>query len=87
MYVKAEGNYSTFYLDDSSKVTISKQLKSVETILPESFLRPHQSYIVNRAFIEKYVRGDGGYLIVSSGVKIPVSRRKKDELIARLTVV
>ena len=59
----------------------SKSLKEYEDILiHHSFVRVHQSYLINISHINKYIKGDGGQLIMSDGTEIEVSRRKKDEL-------
>jgi len=49
-----------------------------------SFLRVHHSFIVNLNEIEKYYKGDSGYLVMSDGSNIDVSRNKKDVLLTRL---
>jgi two-component system LytT family response regulator len=49
-----------------------------------SFLRVHHSFIVNLNEIEKFIKGDGGYLIMSDGSSIDVSRSRKDILLKKL---
>jgi len=49
-----------------------------------SFLRVHHSYLINLNEIEKYIKGDGGYLIMSDGTNIDVSRSRKEMLIKKL---
>jgi two-component system LytT family response regulator len=44
------------------------------------FFRAHQSYYVNLNHVKKYVRGQGGYLVLKDGAQIPVSRANKDTL-------
>jgi two-component system LytT family response regulator len=50
-----------------------------------SFVRVHRSYLVNLNEIEKYVKGEGGYLVMSDGTNIDVSRSKKDALLKKLS--
>ena len=45
-----------------------------------SFLRVHHSYIVNLNEVSKYIRGEGGYLVMSDGTTVNVSRSRKDAL-------
>ncbi|MBL7911631.1 MAG: response regulator transcription factor [Bacteroidia bacterium] len=84
MYCSSEGNYTTFYTSSSdTKIVISKNMKVFEDMLsPLGFLRVHNSYLVNINKIEKYDKGDGGFLFVNGGIKIPVSQRKKELLMA-----
>jgi len=48
------------------------------------FFRSHQSYLVNLNFAQKYVRGQGGYLVLKDEMQIPVSRANKESLIKKL---
>lgn len=82
---KADSNYTTFYLKDSSKILVSKTLKYYSDILKEvNFLRVHQSHLVNRVYIKEFIKSDGGYLILTDNSNIPVSARKKAEIINEL---
>ena len=49
-----------------------------------SFFRVHYSYLVNMNEINKYMKGEGGYLVMSDGSSVDVSRSKKEVLIRRL---
>jgi len=50
-----------------------------------TFTRVHNSYIVNINEIEKYIKGEGGYLIMSDGSSVDVSRSRKDALLKKLS--
>lgn len=83
MYVKAEGAYSCFFKDTGGKLLVSKTLKEVDELISSShFLRVHASYIVNFEFIQRYLRGEGGYLELTNSDRIPVSRSRKTELLS-----
>ena len=83
MYCESDKGYTTFYLSNGKKHLASKSLKEFEEQLTQnSFTRPHQSFIVNLKFIEKYDKS--GTIYLKSGKKIPVSSRKKDNFITRL---
>jgi hypothetical protein len=43
--------------------------------------RIHNCYIINKNFAEKYIRGDGGQVVLSNGVTLDVSKRKKSEFL------
>jgi two-component system, LytTR family, response regulator len=82
----AENNYTIFFLKKQPKIIVSRILKEVEEMLEDhSFARVHNSYIVNLNEIEKYVRGEGGYLIMSDGSSVDVSRSRKESLLKRLS--
>lgn len=81
----SERNYTTLYLKEKKKMMISRPLKEMEELLEDySFLRVHHSYLVNLKEISKYIRGEGGYLIMSDGSTVDISRSKKELLISKL---
>jgi two-component system LytT family response regulator len=46
-----------------------------------TFFRVHHSALINLTEVKKYVRGEGGYVIMSNGDQVEVSKRKKDAFI------
>ena len=84
IYCSSEGNYTTFFSSSrNGKIIVSKNMKVFEEMLtPLGFIRVHNSYLVNISKIERYDKGDGGFLYVNGGTKIPVSQRKKELLMA-----
>ena len=85
VYCEADSNYTTLHLVDNKKITISKTLKEFENILPETdFCRIHHSTLVNIAHVTKYIKGEGGYVLVTGGGHLDVSRRKKDSFLHKL---
>jgi two-component system, LytTR family, response regulator len=85
IYIESLGAYSKFVMDNQKSIVVSKVLKEFEDILsPFTFIRVHQSNIVNLQHVQKYVKGDGGQLWMSDGKEIEVSRRKKDFVIDAL---
>jgi two-component system LytT family response regulator len=48
------------------------------------FLRVHHSYLVNLDEIKKYLRGEGGTVLMSDGSSVDVSRSKKELLLKKL---
>ncbi len=82
IWCEALGSYTKFHLTNKTTIVVSKIIKEYEEILSEfQFLRVHQTYIVNINYISKYIKGDGGQLIMLDGTEIEVSRRKKDEVL------
>jgi two-component system LytT family response regulator len=81
----SHSNYTVLHLKDKQKITASRTLKEVEEILRDySFARVHHSYLVNLNEVEKYIKGEGGYLIMSDGSSIDVSRSRKQMLLKKL---
>lgn len=82
MYCEADDNYTHLLLKNKTKVTASRSLKEMEEQLKEfpTFVRVHHSYIVNLNEVVKYVRGEGGYLIMTDGSTVNVSRSRKNTL-------
>ncbi len=84
IYLEADGPYTVFFLQNRDKLVSSKNLKEYEEILGDhGFFRTHHSYLVNLEHIRKYVRADG-YVLVSNGHQVDVSKRRKDEFLHRL---
>lgn len=82
---ESDRNYTTLYLKEKKKMLISRPLKEMEELLTDySFLRVHHSYLVNLKEISKYIRGEGGYLIMSDGATVDVSRSRKELLLSKL---
>lgn len=85
---EADRAYCNFYLENKTRLTVSKPLKEFEEVLlTQNFMKTHKSHIVNLDHIEKYVRGTNGYLVMSNGSSVPVSSRKKEEVLTRLRQV
>ena len=81
IYLEANSNYTSFFLTDNRKITATKTLKDFEELLPASiFIRIHHSYLINKNGVEKYIRGDGGQVLMKNGVMLDVARRKKMNL-------
>jgi two-component system LytT family response regulator len=81
----SSSNYTIFHLKDKQKITVSRTLKETEEMLEEhSFIRVHNSFVVNLNEISKYVKGEGGYLVMSDSTTIDVSRSKKEVLFQKL---
>lgn len=80
IYLEAESNYTVVYIKPSQKITVSKTLKDFEELLPHNvFIRIHHSYIINKNHVQKYLKGEGGQVIMSNGKTLDVARRKKEE--------
>lgn len=75
---EAEDNYTHIHLKNGDRITASKTIKSYETLLSGvNFYRVHKSHLINLNFMRKFVKGDGGYLVMDDNKKIEVSRRRR----------
>jgi two-component system LytT family response regulator len=85
IYCKADGSYTNLILKGNQQVLVCKNLKDFENILVESgFCRVHHSFLINLRHVQKYIKGDGGYVILTDQHHVDISRRKKEEFLALL---
>jgi len=71
-----------FFREQSKPLLITKTLKEVEEVLQgNDFCRIHHSYIINMKFVERYIRGEGGEVIMTNGVRLPISRTRKQDFL------
>lgn len=79
---ESDSNNTMFHLQDKRKIFVTKTLKYFSDMLkPYGFLRIHQSHLVNLQCISAFIKTDGGYLMLKNGENVPVSVRKKAEVI------
>ena len=75
---EAEDNYTHIHLSNGDKITASRTIKAYEDMLSTvNFYRVHKSHLINLNYMKKFVKGDGGYLVMDDGMKIEVSRRRR----------
>jgi two-component system LytT family response regulator len=80
--------YTTFYLADGKSIMVSKPIFEYDELLADyGFIRCHQSHLVNTNFIKSWIKEDSGYLLLSDGSRIPVSRGKKEFVLKTLTSI
>jgi len=85
LHIQSDSNYSVLFLKTKQKLIVSRTLKEMEEILDDhSFARVHNSHLVNLNEIEKYMKGEGGYLVMSDGSSVDVSRSRKEMLLTKL---
>jgi len=81
LYCESDKGYTTFYCSNGKNYLVSKTLKEFEErLVAYNFTRPHQSFLVNLKFIDKYDKS--GVIHLKNGKKIPVSSRKKDHFVS-----
>lgn len=78
----SDGNYTTVFFEDKSKLLVAKTLKELETILaPYQFERIHKSHLINLEHMRHYYNRFAGEVEMSDGVLLPVAQRKKTQLL------
>jgi two-component system LytT family response regulator len=84
--IEADRSYSRFYLTGERKLLVSKNLKEFQDLLGEKyFFRPHNSYLINLKYVKKFVRKEGGYIEMTDGAQVPVSRNRKDIFLVHMS--
>jgi two-component system LytT family response regulator len=80
---EADDNYTHLFIKGNRKIIACRTLKEMEEQLHDFsfFVRVHHSYLVNLNEVTKYIRGEGGYLVMSDGSSVNVSRSRKESLL------
>ena len=82
VHIESSSSYSKIFFTDGKNMLVTKLLKDFEDILvPYKFYRVHNSHLINLSYIIKYIRGEGGQVVMQGNTYIDVSRRKKDEFL------
>ena len=85
LHLESDGSYTHFYGKDKKKYTTSRTMATYEPkLLPHNFFRVHHSHLINLHHIDKYIKGEGGYVIMADGSHVEVSRRRKEEFLKAL---
>jgi len=82
---EASGSYTKFFLNNRETLLVSRGLKEFEEMLWEhEFFRIHESHIINLSYLKKYIKGDGGQVILNNGSVLDVARRRKENFLKRI---
>jgi len=88
VHCEANGSYTNFHLTNGTTILVSKNLKEYETILTDqNFMRVHNSYLINLAEVKKFVKSEGGYILMKNNAQISISQKKRDEFLERMTSI
>lgn len=83
---ESDSNYTKIFLQNLPMMLVSRTLKEIEEILSDlPFIRVHNSHIIAKNHVKKYVKADGGYILMIDNAEIPISRARKEEVINELT--
>jgi two-component system, LytTR family, response regulator len=82
LFVESSSNYCIIHFVDGKQMIVTKLLKDFEEMLSSyRFYRIHHSHLINLNYIQKYLRGDGGQVVLQNGATLDVARRKKDDFL------
>lgn len=85
LYCEASLEYSYIVYSRDRKELISYTIGEMESILkPFNFYRIHNSFLINKKHISKYIKGDGGIVLLNENIELPVSKRRKIEFLSWL---
>lgn len=86
IYCESRSNYTNIYLNTGQQILVSRTLKDIEDLLDmQPFFRLHNSFLVNLQYAVRYIKGEGGSLVLNNDITVPVSRNKKEELLKLIT--
>jgi two-component system LytT family response regulator len=86
MYIEANSNQSVVVLKGKQKHQVKRSLKDFENQLcvkESSFIRIHNSFIINVNHVTRYLPEDGGYAVVGEKT-VPISKVKKEEFLSKI---
>lgn len=82
---EADSNYTHFYLSGGRHIIVSRTIKEFDAMLSSSgVIRVHQSHLVNLISVDRFMKHDGGYLLLKDGTSIPVSPNLKKKVLEAL---
>ncbi|MCF6171277.1 MAG: LytTR family DNA-binding domain-containing protein [Bacteroidales bacterium] len=82
---EADDNYTYFFMNSGGKFLVTRTLKEYELLLSgESFVRVHQSHLINLDFVVRYIKGEGGTVVMDDGSEVEISRRKRELFLKRM---
>lgn len=85
LFCQADGPYTTFHIENSAKIIVSKNLKEYEDLLePFGFERTHHSYLVNLSKVIRFDKKEGGTLVLEGNHSVFLSVRKKDQVLKKI---
>jgi two-component system, LytTR family, response regulator len=83
--IEADGMYSHVYLSNHSKMVVSRPMGTLKKNLSETiFIRVHHSHLINIHYLTRFIKGENGALELKDGSIIPVSKRRKKEVLQRI---
>ena len=87
IYLQAKGNYTLIQIKGGEQILVSKTLCAIEALInkPTQFVRVHRSHCINLDYLQQYIKGKGGYVILEGTHEAPVSSGKKQDFLNALS--
>ncbi|MBK6264329.1 response regulator transcription factor [Marivirga sp. S37H4] len=86
IYCEASGSYTNFHLVDNKKLMVSKNLKEYEHLFENhQFMRVHNSFLVNLEMVKKFIKSEGGYILMKNDAQISISQGKRDIFLLKMS--
>ncbi len=83
---QSDVNYTTIFTINNKPLMVAKTLKEFEELLSEyNFFRVHNSHLVNLQYVNSYIKGKGGYIILNDKTEIEISTRRKEDFLKALS--
>jgi len=81
-YCEASREYTLLHTENGNTITSSYNIGEFETMLADfGFFRIHNSYVINHEKVLRYIRGEGGTVVMSNRRELPVSRRRRNDFL------
>ena len=82
---ESDSNYTTVHTTSGERIMVSKTLKEYDDLLTGfGFYRVHKSHLINLIHIRRFEKQDGGFIVLTNDLRIPVASRKRDEMLEML---
>lgn len=86
IHCDADDNNTMIHFVNGNRMLITKTLKDVDELLSgDDWCRIHNSHLVNINHIRKYVRGNGGYVVMNNNNQLTVARQRKEEFLNKIS--
>lgn len=84
---ESDGGYTKVYLVDGKRIMVSRTMKEFDDLLMDvGFLRIHHSHLVNMNHLFCFEKAEGHVVMKDESI-VPVSNRKKDQLLELLNML
>ena len=85
IWCESEGRYTNVCFAEKKPIMASRNLAEFEELLtPAGFIRVHKSHLINLKHVKRYIRGEGGQVIMTNGKALDVGRAFKQKLLEKI---
>ncbi|MFY7828614.1 MAG: LytR/AlgR family response regulator transcription factor [Flectobacillus sp.] len=79
---EASSGYTLIHLLQGKPVMSSRDLKTYHELLEEyDFFRIHDSHLISHFHIQKVLNEDGGVVVLTNDIRLPIARRRKSDFL------